>query len=69
MREFLEQRITQQDKMLAAILEQTTLTNGRLRVAERDIAVLKDRANPWTAGGVGAGLMAAAAAAFEYLKR
>lgn len=75
MREFLEQRMTHQDRALAvlestlkAVLEQTTITNGRLRTAEQDIAVLKDRANPWAAGGVGAGAVAALAAIAEWLR-
>lgn len=68
LREFLEQRMSQQDRALAAILEQTTLTNGRLRTAEQDIAVLKDRANPWAAGGIGAGAVAALAAIAEWLR-
>lgn len=61
MREFLEQRMTQQDKTLEAILEQAQKTNGRMSKAETAIALLQ-----W-AYGLGAAI--AAGYFFEWIKR
>lgn len=69
LREFLDDRHKALMTELVEIKLQVTATNGRLQKAEQDIAVLKDRANPWTAGGIGAGLVAALGAAYELFKR
>lgn len=43
LRELLVQRFDGMDNRVDELTAQVTLTNGRLRTAERDIAVLKDR--------------------------
>ena len=48
LRELLEQRFDSQDEKLDAIVVQTTATNGRLRTAEKAIAVLN-----WALGAGG----------------
>lgn len=43
LRELIEQRFDHLYSRIDDLTAQVTLTNGRLRTAERDVAVLKDR--------------------------
>jgi ElaB/YqjD/DUF883 family membrane-anchored ribosome-binding protein len=68
-REFFDERHAAVMSTLKSIADKQDVTNGRITKAEQEIVRLQERTHPWTATGVGAGLMGALMVAKEWLKK